>query len=204
MFYYNNLFNIEAKKPITSQDAIKEYYRSHIVRFQTYFEENHFLYMYYITGKEYLDESIFIREPKQTPYISEYGLDIDERFANIYSIRIGEILAFTDLVSHLNGIIDSTEKGFHIEGKKSKVFWKGTKAQFYELVYALVNVGVVTGNIKDTMECLSYCLNIKIGNYYAVHQGMRIRKKNRSPFLDLLKIFFLRHMDENDENPQFH
>jgi hypothetical protein len=121
---------------------------------------------------------------------------------------MGDLQATESLISHLGATIELVNKGegnanLAYNEKENKISWKGTKAQFYELVYALIDAGAITGNVKQAMEWLGFCLEVKPSNYYGYHQSMRIRKKTRTPFLDSLKAQFIQHMDENDENPRF-
>lgn len=152
-----------------------------------------------------MDERLFIREAEGVAEMPLYNAEIDNRVSNAYSVKLAELQAIEDLVAHLNGNITLIERGPVGDSisKLPRVFWKGSKTQFYELVYALVDSESVTGNLKQAMEWMAYCLNVKLGNFYHCHQMMRIRKKNRTPFLDRLKTFFLIHMDDNDENPRF-
>jgi hypothetical protein len=157
--------------------------------------------------KTHMDKTLFTREPEDIPLYPNYTLDADTRFSNIYSFKLGKIQAFEHLVAYIKGIIESIEKGGPVpeddQGKIKKVIWKGSKAEFYELVYGIVSAGSVSGDVKRAMEWLAYCLGIKTGNYYSYFQSMRIRKKNRTPYLDRVKAAVIKRMDESDENPRF-
>lgn len=52
------------------------------------------------------------------------------------------------------------------------------------------------------MVCLEESFNVKVGNFYRVFQGQRIRKKSRTTFLDTLKENLIKRMDETDLNPK--
>lgn len=208
IFYYTALLEIEADRPVADPQTIIEYYRGHITQFNLRLQKFHFLYRYHLLGEDYMDGSLFTRNPENNiPTMYLNGSDLDNRVSNVYSSKLSELQATEELVAHLNCNIEAMEKGSTAgntnKDKSPGVFWKGTKAQFYELVYALVNSGSITGNIKEAMEWLGHCLNIAPSNYYGYHQSMRIRKKSRTPFLDLLKKFFLKYMDDNDEYPRF-
>ncbi len=207
LFYYTSLFDIEIYKPAADPQTVKDYYKDQITLLNSTLQKFHFLYQYYILGENHMDERLFIRDAEGVVEMPLFSAEIDNRVSNAYSIKLAELQAIEDLVAHLNGNMTLIERGpvgdSISTSKLPRVFWKGSKAQFYELVYALVDSESVTGNLKQAMEWMAYCLNVKPGNFYGYHQMMRIRKKNRAPFLDRLKTFFLIHMDDNDENPRF-
>lgn len=207
LFYFIGLLEIESKKPITDHQSAREYYKNEINLLNHLLQKHSFLYQYYLLDEDDLDSSIFVRNPESISFMPLAESDIDNLIANAYSVKLSELQAIENLIIYLNANLESIDTGLLIntidKKKTPRVFWKGTKAQFYELVYALVDSGSISGNIKDAMEWLGHCLNVKPSNFYGYHQSMRIRKKNRTPFLDLLKKFFLIHMDDNDENPRY-
>ena len=75
-----------------------------------------------------------------------------------------------------------------------------------ELLYALQSAGLFNNSKIDRKQLanqLEHFFNIDLGNYYRVFQEMRIRKINRTTFLDQLKDRLIQRMDEADENPKF-
>jgi RteC protein. len=59
-------------------------------------------------------------------------------------------------------------------------------------------------NVKEVMSYFQSCFKVdKVANYYGYFQGMRIRKKDRTPFLNGLIEHTIRRMDESDEFPRF-
>ncbi len=89
---------------------------------------------------------------------------------------------------------------------QSSINWTGSKVSLVELLYALQSAGSCNnGNIdlKQLAKHFECIFNIDLGNYYRVFQEMRIRKINRTTFLDHLKTRLVQRMDEADENPKF-
>ena len=76
------------------------------------------------------------------------------------------------------------------------------KVSLIELIYSLQTAGVInngTADIKLLTNFFERTFQVDLGNVYNVFQEMRIRKKNRSSFLDQLKERLIQRMDEADE-----
>ena len=61
VIYYVTLFNIESKRPRSSNKSIVKYLNNHIDKLQIYFNENLEFYQYYRRGATFLDEQYFLR-----------------------------------------------------------------------------------------------------------------------------------------------
>jgi hypothetical protein len=73
-------------------------------------------------------------------------------------------------------------------------------------LYALQSAGSFNNGTVDLKELANHFqsyFNVDLGNYYRTFQDMRIRKINRTTFLDLLKGRLIQRMDETDENPKY-
>ena len=81
--------------------------------------------------------------------------------------------------------------------------WTDPKVDLIELGYAIYCRGSVNhgkSDIKLIMSALEYAFNISLGHFYAVfQQNIRIRKKNRTVYLDSAKDHLERRMDDWDE-----
>ncbi|MGC4038720.1 MAG: RteC domain-containing protein [Chitinophagaceae bacterium] len=86
--------------------------------------------------------------------------------------------------------------------QSSGLQWTGSKANLIELLYGLQITGVLnqsTATIKDIAGTFEKFFGVELGNVYNTFQEMRLRKKSRLPFLDLMKERLLQKMDEMDE-----
>ena len=80
------------------------------------------------------------------------------------------------------------------------------KSALVELLYALQSAGSCNNgdiDLKQLANHFEHLFNIDLGNYYRIFQEMRIRKMNRTTFLDQLKARLIQRMDETDETPKF-
>jgi len=207
LLYYQQLLEIESHRPVSDTDAAIAYFKEELRRISDYFERHNLLYLYFRTGKTFFDPAMFATTGEPIPLFNEYDLEGDGHFSNTYSYRLAKFNAYENLASHLSGLIVALEKG---EGailpseldKLPKVYWKGKKAGFYEVVLGMVEAGQITGNIQTAMEYLGFCLGIKPGNYWSYFQAMRIRKKDRTPILSLMISSVTHRWDLQDEFPQ--
>lgn len=85
--------------------------------------------------------------------------------------------------------------------EKSKHQWTDSKSALIELDYALHSRGAVNhgkSDVKMIISNMESLFNVEVGNFYRTFQSVRIRKKNRTIFLDRLKESLEKRMDETD------
>lgn len=209
MLYYLKLFHIEAHKPVGTPEVVAVYYQRQLGRVRAYFEQNQMLYLYYKLEKTHLDSKMFVSEPEELPLLPHYNLDSDHSFSNIYSFKLAKIQAYEDLAVRLQGTAQAVLSGetgkTEADDRKPPLVWKGTQAQFYEMVLGVVMTGTLGDvTIKSAMEWMGYCFGINVGHYYRYFQAMRVRKKSRTPYLEKCIEGVTQWMDDSDEHPRFH
>jgi len=207
LIYYMKLFYIEAGKPMGNTDMLASYYKQAMERINAFFERNHTLYIYYRIGKNDHDEQYFVRTAEKVALLPEYSLDNDPKFSNVYSYKLAKMQAYERLNNYLQQALYSVEHPEVVlatgEKKKHRSLWTDTKAALIELAYAIHSRGSVNhgkGDVKQIIADLEILFNVQVGNFYRTFQSMRIRKKNRTPFLDGLIESLERRMDDTDLN----
>lgn len=86
--------------------------------------------------------------------------------------------------------------------ERGQLTWTASKTDLVELLYAMYSTGVLNHaslELHRLMERFEALFQVNLGNYSRVFQQIRIRKKNRTSFLDQLRDQLLRHMDELEE-----
>lgn len=208
MLYHLRLFKIESEKPVGSPETLKSYYSEQLLHIGSFFEEIKFLLVYIRSGQNYLDEAFFVRNPPGIPLFPQYNLDADSNFSNVYSYKLAKILAYEELAGYLRSVLASGQAAQSPTGSQvPPLTWTANKADLIELIYGLQAAGAFNNgkaDVKQVTEWLEHSFQVKIANVYGYFQSMRIRKKNRTPFLDKLKEQVVRRMDESDEFPRFH
>jgi len=207
LFYWTELKHIELNKPIADHKEAKRYILRILASIDLFLQRNHRLYTYYKLGHSLEDGQLFLRNRKNPSLLPDEATELDRNFSTVASTILARIMAMEEVVEWLNiQRIAAESPDSHTEGQP-KLNWTGSKAQLIEIVYALESYGVFNNgktNVKEVMEYFQYCFNVpKVANYYGYFQGMRIRKKDRTPFLNGLIDHTLRRMDESDEFPRF-
>ena len=84
----------------------------------------------------------------------------------------------------------------------SKLFWTESKIALIELIYAIYSIGAVNHGVTDIKviaDVSEKLFHIELGDLYHGFTEMRLRKKDRTKFIDQLKIRLLHRMDETDQ-----
>lgn len=208
LIYFVKLFNIESKRPRSSNKSQAKYLNSHIDKLQVYFNDNLEFYHYYRRGATFLDEQYFLRGKTDIRLHPEtFHFFTDKQFSTSHDSTVATILAYDMLIIHLKTETDKLEKNNRMETespsfqKQSKLFWTGSKTDLIELIYALHSSGAINNGTADIKEMATACeqiFNIDLGNFYHTFIELRSRKSNNTKFLDNLKDALINRMKESD------
>lgn len=208
VIYYVTLFNIESKRPRSSNKSIVKYLNNYIDKLQIYFNENLEFYQYFRRGATFLDEQYFLRgKANMRLYPDTFHFLTDEQFSTSHDSTVATILAFDMLIIHLKKEVDKLEDNgmetnVNAFQNQSKLFWTGNKTDLVELIYALHSSGAINSGTADIKEVASICekvFNINLGDYYRTFLEIRSRKINQTKFIDKLKDSLEKKMLESDE-----
>lgn len=208
LIYYVKLFNIESKRPRSSNKSQIKYLNNHIDRLQVYFNDNLEFYHYFRRGATLLDEQYFLRGKADIRLHPEtFHFFTDKQFSTSHDSAVATILAYDMLIIHLKKETDKLNNinGMEIETpsfrKQSKLFWTGSKTDLIELIYALHSSGAINKGTADIKEMATACeqiFNVDLGNYYHTFIELRSRKSNNTKFLDMLKDALVNRMKDSD------
>lgn len=203
--YFVKIFHIEINRPTASDKVQISYLESQLMRIKHFFDNNLDFYQYYRSGATHFDEVYFVRGQQDIRLLpDDLTLSIDHSFSTIQSYKVSKLFAYELLRIYLNTAIASIQLTDPAELKVAdrKLQWTGSKVSLIELIYSLQTAGVVNNGMADIKMLTNFferTFQTDLGNVYNVFQEMRIRKKNRSSFLDLLKERLVQRMDEADE-----
>lgn len=202
MIYFSEIFTIETGKPLGSHKKRKQFYQKAMDRVGGFFKRNREFYLYYRMGKTELDEKLFLaRNNPDLLFPDTCLVGMDTRFGTPCSYRVAKILAYEKLNVYLQQAVDNLEGEGGAAKRQPDTVWTGNKVWLIELVYAFYASGVVNkGNVelKDIVHALEEAFGIRLGEFYRTFQEIRIRKKNRTVFLDHLKERLENYMEESD------
>lgn len=203
--YYVKIFHIEINRPTASDKVQVQYLESHLMRIKHFFDNNLDFYQYYRSGATHFDEIYFVRGQQDIRLLpDDLAYSIDHSFSTIQGYKVSKLFAYELLRIYLNTAIASMQFTDTADTRQSesKLHWTSSKVSLIELIYSLQTAGVVnngTADIKLLTDFFERYFQIELGNVYNVFQEMRIRKKNRSHFIDLLKERLIERMDKADE-----
>lgn len=206
--YYAELYYLESLRPRKDKESIVQYFKEALIYNNLYFERNLMFYNYYRTERTHLDQTFFVKDPK-SPYL--HPGDIIEKHSYLFqphSYKLARLQALEILNGYIQNEINALNNGqFQTNEESGRLTWTDSKVGLIELVYALESKGALNhGNadIQTVINTFQNVFQINLGNYSsAFHQNIRIRKKNRLAYLDQLRDYLERRMDEADENPRF-
>lgn len=209
LIYYQKLFNIESKRPRSSNKSQIKYYNKNIDRLQNYFNDHLEFYHYYRRGATFLDEHYFVRGKIDIRLFPDtFSFFIDDKFSTSHDSTVATILAYDMLIVYLKTEIDKLENTNGMETiinpfqNQSRLFWTANKTDLIELIYALQSSGAINSGTADIKEMATACerlFNIDLGDYYRTYLEIRSRKTNQTKFLDKMKDSLVTRMEDADE-----
>lgn len=207
LIFFVKIYNIESKRPNGSDRVQKRYLIRELDRLKTFFDNNLEFYQYYRTGATYLDDKYFVRGKYDIRLsLDTFYFATNPKFSTSHDFKVAKILANELLRIYLNTELNSLERNSnqhsHKTPPKTKLTWSDSKTALIELIYALHSNGCFNNSQSDIKELSSYfesIFSIELGDYYRTFLEIRIRKGNRTKFLDSLKENLLKRMDETDK-----
>ena len=202
--FHRDVSALLAAAPPAGSEQIYAYYQQALADIAAFFNRHGFLRTYLQSGQELLDDKLFTRctVPGE---LADWGACL---YADWPTARCSTVLAAFYAKEKVSAWIESylqRRQGYNVTatGHTPVLQWTGSKAALVELLYALQQSGMLNGGkatIKDLADFFGDAFTVDLGNYYRSFQELRIRKKNRTSFLDDLKTRLIRYMDETDLN----
>lgn len=212
LLYYAKIFSIETKRPNSSNKVQRKYLILELDKIQIFLNDNLEFYQYYRCNTTNLDDRFFVRGKADIRLcLGSLHFLIDPNFSTSHDHTVSVIMAYDMLSVYLKtelekldskcGKNDNTEKEEE-DLTGSKLFWTESKVALTELIYAIHSTGAVNKGVTDIKvlaEAFEEVFNIDLGDLYRTFIEIRLRKKERSKFIDHLKNRLLNRMDEADQ-----
>jgi len=207
LIYYVKLFCLESKKPKGSIKSKVKYFNEQVNKLQLYFQDNLDFYHYYRRGATMFDEHYFLRNKANIRLFPDsFHFLTDEQFSTSHDSTVATIIAYDMLIVYLSKeieILESNGNYINMEAlqKQSQIVWTSPKIHLIELIYALHSMDVINNgsvSIKDIARVTERIFKVDLGDYYRAFLEIRMRKKGRTKFLDMLKENLEKRMNETD------
>ncbi|WP_291151915.1 RteC domain-containing protein [Flavobacterium sp. UBA7680] len=207
LVYYNIVYKIETKNPYGGERVVKKYLNNELDKLKRYFDNNLDFYKYYRTGNNYLDFKYFVRgnfDVKLT--IDSFFFEVDHNFSTSHDFKVAKILAHDLVQVYLEDkLLAISNKGLKEKPQhnhNAKLTWTAPKVALIELLYALQSEKVFnngTTDLKEIAEYLENIFNVDLGQYRRTFLEIRVRKTERTKFLNTLKDTLEKRMNNSDE-----
>jgi hypothetical protein len=207
LIYYNIVYKIETKNPYGGERVVKKYLNNELDKLKRYFDNNLDFYKYYRTGNNYLDFKYFVRgnfDVKLT--IDSFFFEVDHNFSTSHDFKVAKILAHDLVQVYLEDkLLAISNKGLKEKSQhnhNAKLTWTAPKVALIELLYALQSEKVFNNgatDLKEIAEYLENIFNVDLGQYRRTFLEIRVRKTERTKFLNTLKETLEKRMNNSDE-----
>ncbi|WEK21352.1 MAG: RteC domain-containing protein [Candidatus Pedobacter colombiensis] len=206
LIYFGELTAIESRKPIGDNDTLVAYLRKIIDRNSEFIDHHQLLHSYYNLGYTEEDERFFLRSSIHQSLYPQYSVDLDTTFSTKSSAVLSKLMAFEKVNDLLGREIEYLKRGPDApvstpDTKKDAVVWTDSKSDLIELAYALHSRGSINSGrcqVQQIISILEIAFKVKTGNFYRTFQSMRLRKKNRTAYLDAVRESLIKRMDDPD------
>ncbi len=206
LIYYNKIYKIETKKPRGGRRIVRKYYRNELQKLKQFFDYELEFYKYYRTGSTYLDYKYFVRGDFDIKLsLDSLYFESDLQFATLHSYKVAKIMAHDLLEVYIEDKLIETNNNLSQKPSQHQpninLTWTGSKVALTELLYAIHSEGVFNNgavDLKTIAEFLESVFNINLGQYRRTFLEIRIRKSERTKFIDSLKNNLLKRMDDAD------
>ena len=202
--YFIDVYNIETNRPECSDASLKMYYREELASIKRFFDHNHLFYYYYRSEADYLDNIYFTRG-----IFNIHGqlddFEHNDDFSTSHDYKLSKIISNEQLRKYLTAEIfriSQLKLTAPVEEDDTDLEWTSSKNGLIELLYAFHAAGVFnngSASIRQLAGFMTRTFKVKLGDYYRLFQDFRIRKKDRTKFLNYLIERLTARMDEMDE-----
>jgi RteC protein len=203
-FYYSSLLQFEIRKPIGDGHIAEAYRMKTLEKLHQFLEAHSPFYQYYRSGATYLDHLLFRRYQRPGSEIFPFNFyGLNKYCSTKYDILLAKVMANELIAGHLMNEQQAERRCLPgNDAVQTNITWSASKVALAELLYALHASGVLSNSpleIKALSEIAAKVFHVQMGNIYKVFEEIRLRKKNRTAFLDQLKTNLIQRMDMDDD-----
>jgi hypothetical protein len=199
--YFINVYNFIVQQPLGSDEILRDYISFELADLKRFFDHNQAFYQYYRSAATQMDGTYFTRGGFDVQLELE-DFEEDDLYSTSHDYKLSKIIAHEKYQDYLNlelqRIIQHDDQPQELS-IDLPLTWTFNKTDLVELIYALVALGVFNnGNteIKSVVSFFQTVFHADLGQYYHKYTDITNRKKERTSFLDKLKLALLRRIDD--------
>ncbi|MFD2285958.1 hypothetical protein GJU39_01330 [Pedobacter petrophilus] len=194
-------YNVFSNVPVDTFERIRSYYTKEIDFLQRYFDQNQFLYQYYLSDECSLDNDYFLRRNRESIHALIFPGKFETKGDYIFAkFRAYELLREFLLVRIRLIYTDQDSSIFQFVTKSSKLTWTDDKVKLVELAYGIYFMGSLNdgkADISQVVDVLERTLNVDLGVAYRKFIDITRRKnKGYTIYLDGMRDAINNHITE--------
>ncbi|MBD8084641.1 RteC domain-containing protein [Chryseobacterium caseinilyticum] len=201
--YYTRILSIESLKPAMGTEVLLKYYESEQKKLNTFYKDNAEFYSYYRRGATYLDHKYFVRDSFDMKMRLSAGFyNLDSSFTTSHDHLVAHILANSKLEVYLmEELYTAKNVKPEIREYRSALSWSSSKVSLIELIYSLhlmkcFNAGNM--EISEVIRTFEKMLGVDLSNFHKILGEIKLRKINRTKFLQSLHDNLEQHFTDLD------
>lgn len=201
LFYYAQALDLEQYLPVRSPSQKIAYYEQAYLKIEQAYHQMADHYGYVRLGSTHLDSLYFRRWPSQQPPASAELHFSDPRLRCPRGIEQAKLIGYQALEAHLDARIWFLQQPAGSKASGAPLTWHASRSALTELIYGLLEVKAFGSEAQDVKRISDYfqqIFHVQIANIYATYEDNRLRKKDRTPFLNSVKSALERRMDHDD------
>lgn len=182
-FFYERVLSLKINEPPAIGGNSIAYYINELEQLQYFSKANSDFIQYCLSESSQFDDKYFVRG-----FVAPTDFITDREFSTGYDQRLSSIIANRLLKEHIIAVVEGHKASGDVTG--SSLTWTGSKADLIELIYALETVGAINkgaADIKEIARRFETLFNISLGNFYRQFLDIRLRKKEKTTFLNQMK-----------------
>ncbi|MBK0378540.1 RteC domain-containing protein [Mucilaginibacter segetis] len=202
--YFINVYNFLMHKPLGGANVLRDYINQELTALKSFFDHNHSFYQYYRAGSTEMDHTFFTRGDFDV-HIELEDFEEDELYSTTHDYKLSKIMANEKFQDYLNRELirlDTESPQVPEAVNEPELVWTFNKTDLVELIYALVALGVFNNGhiaLRPVIDFFQRSFQVDLGSYYHKYTDITNRKKDKTVFLDKLKLALLRRIEESFE-----
>lgn len=203
LFYYLQLLRLLAATPVTGLADKQKVYREEVDKITLFRHDNKEFLFYCELGYDYLDAYYCTRNTTISDLAGQITI-ADKRHYAPKSQAMAVDFGYRLLEQYLDKLMYGADlhKWSHAPVRDhTGLQWTGTIAALTELVYAVNELGLLGGRkleVNKVAEFFERVFGVRFINIYKAYEGIRIRKRQRTPFLDALRTALIARFEYDD------